>query len=251
MKGIISILTAVLIVWITGCDNTITEPRDTPRSNSRNELAQDDVSYSLPKSGEPLELSYDFDDGHLPNWEGNAPMRIVDGMLELSSSFNRWRYMIFDNTNPGKYQLGSFEFEAVFGDQAYFFDLKGHSASNIYDYQFGPLVDFLHGEVWVNSGEYVFTGSHFVPGVRYRIRAEFRNWVGNRGRYKLYMQPLDPPGRKHFVGSFPYEALNGRLADIVEFGFNARTLGEVPSTSFRVDNVKLTVYEDPRGGGNS
>ncbi|HKI84306.1 MAG TPA: hypothetical protein VKA63_08220 [Candidatus Krumholzibacteria bacterium] len=251
MKTIILTLMTAAVVFVAGCDNGITQPRDPSHEFASNDPTQAGMTYTIPNDVEPLVLSYDFDDGQIPNWGGNAPMRIVDGMLELSSSFNQWRYMIFDSSNPGQYQLGSFEFETVFGDQAYFFDLKGHSASNIYDYQFGPVVDFIHGEVWVNSGEPVFTGSHFVPGVRYRIRAEFRNWVGNRGRYKLYMQPLDPPGREHFVGSFPYQALNGRLADIVEFGFNARTLGEVPSTSFRVDNVKLTVYEDSRGGGNS
>ncbi len=208
----------------------------------------DNADFGIYYTPDELTLEYDFNDGMVPCWGGNATMENVDGTLKLTAYANdhdpgEWRWMIFDHDLPGKYTKGTFEFKAKFGEEGYFFNLKGHSEANIYNHNWGPRVRFVQGIVRPKEGPIsIETDVHFVPGEWYRVRIEFDNALGTRGRYTLYFKELANDAEEIFVGEYDYYADMGRLVDIAEFGFGGLPLGLVESTSFYIDDVKLFVH---------
>lgn len=212
---------------LPACDDSVVNP---------------DGDSPLTRGEYQVKVNYDFDDGLIPDWSGNAGMAVEDGALRLTAGHNQWRYKTFDPVFPGRFQSGTFQFEVTFGPQAYFFDLKGHSESNLYSHQLGPAVHFIRGEIWIDDGEFKDTGTQYTPGLRYRIRGEFWNEGGDRGLYSLYLEEIDLPASRLSVGTYSYKAPDGRLADITEFGFSGRNLDEVVTTSFLIDNVQLVLH---------
>jgi hypothetical protein len=191
--------------------------------------------------GTKLVIFHGFDDGWVPAWGGNALAENVGGVLKITSTEAiSWRWEIFDHGAPGIYSKGVFEFDAKFGTEGHFFDLRGHSAS-IHDINWGPKVDFTEGKVLVDEVGFVDTGTRFEPGDWYHVRAVFDNSLGERGRYALHLQNLTREQPEVLVGEFNYYASNGRLEDIVQYSFGVRTLDRVAATSLHIDNVRLQV----------
>lgn len=208
----------------------------------------DEADFGVYFVPDTLSMEYDFDDGLVPGWGGNAEMENVQGTLKLTAYANdydpgEWRWMIFDYDLPGKYSKGTFEFKAKFGEEGYFFNLRGHSEANIYNNNWGLNVRFAQGIVRPKEGPFsIETDVHFVPGEWYRVRIEFDNALGARGRYKLYFLELVNAAQEIYVGEYNYYADMGRLVDIAEFGFGGLPLGLVDQTSFYIDDVKLHVH---------
>ncbi len=216
-----------------------------PAQTTHIELQLNDATGSLDVQitwpGAYLVVNNNFDDGQLPNWGGNASMEIIDGALRITSTDAiSWRWDIFDHANPGIYTKGVLEFDAQFGTEAYFVDMRGHSESTP-DINWGLKVDFWENKVLATGNEVPDTGYQFQAGDWYRIRTEFDNSFGDRGRYDLYLQNLSESGADSLVGQFDYVATNGRLIDIVQYSFGVRTLDKVETTSFLIDNVRLAV----------
>ncbi len=191
-----------------------------------------------------LTIEHDFNDGLIPYWGGNATMENVDGTLKLTACGHaQWRWEIFDYELPGRYTKGTFEFKTKFGEEGSYCGLKGHSEANIFDHNRGPLVYFKEGVVRPKEGDIsIETDVLYVPGEWYRVRIEFDNALGTRGRYVLYFQELSNGSPEIIVGEYDYFASLGRLVDIAEFAFGGLTLDIVPCTSFYIDDVKLVVY---------
>lgn len=165
------------------------------------------------------------------------------GILKLTSTSSiSWRWEIFDHGNPGIFTRGNFEFDAKFGEEGYFFDLRGHSKSSLQDLNWGPKVDFREGKV-LNSqpGEFVDTDATYIPGDWYHVRVVFNNKLGDRGRFTLYLRNITRNESEILVGELNYFASNGPLQDVVQYSFGMRTLDQVPTTSFYIDNVFLEV----------
>ncbi len=193
---------------------------------------------------EDLFLFYTFDDGVLPDWGGSAAMSIVSGALKLTAyNYADWRYHIYDWHNAGLYTKGTFEFEVKLGPSRSRFDMSGHTSGNLGDYNYGPVVYFSNGIIRVktDSNPAYATAASYETNRWYRIRTEFDNGLGTRGRFSLYLKDLEAGDPERFVGEFDYYAAAGRLADIVQFGFVAFTDNHVYSASLYVDDVKLAV----------
>lgn len=194
--------------------------------------------------GSTLVIFHDFDDGQLPNWGGSAAIANQNGVVKFTTTDPisiKWE--IFDHGFPGQFTKGVFETDIKFGNESHSIGLNGHSASDLWDINWGPYAIFNQGNILYHqpNGVIVPTGYDYTPGEWYHVRIVFDNKLGTRGRYQLYIRKLATDGSGFLVGEFDYLASNGRLADIVQFTFIGNTLDKVASTSFYLDNVRLEV----------
>jgi hypothetical protein len=196
------------------------------------------ISLTLPKKHV---VFHDFDDGRAPAWSGNALSENIGGILRMTSTHAiSWQFEVISRDDSHVYTRGLLEFDAKFGEEGYFFDVRGHSASK-HDINWAAKVDFRDGRVLVDEFGFVDTGARFEPGDWYHVKTVFDNDLGRRGRYTLFVKNLTRGEPEVLVGEFDYHASNGRLENIVQYGFGVRTLERVAATSLYIDNVRLEI----------
>ena len=209
----------------------------------RLQAATGTLEVTLIWPGSRLVIFHDFNDGLLPNWGGGALLENINGVLKFTTTEEisiKWE--IFDHGFPGQFTKGVFSCDARFGHESTSIALSGHSAQFPGQQDWGPYAIFNNGRILYHQPDSVIATEHtYVVGDWYHIRIEFDNKLGEKGRYSLIIRNITTQSPELKVGEFDYLGRYGRLLDVVQYTFVGNTLGQVPATSYYLDNVRLEV----------